>query len=177
MGETKSRNRILLGVSVLIVIGAAFLIYSGNITEFSFRAIEKPESGEVIEEAETPEVEDASDTGSGIQFTGNLIFTEIINRGENIYIFNRTLEERTRLVIEGSFEQPVTFVLLTEPYYSDWLRERVVKTHNGYIKDPTEEFSVRVDINENAGGVYYFIIQSQQSGISGEVKIFEVAKL
>ncbi len=171
MGETKSRNMILLGVSVLIVIGAAFLIYSGDITEFSFRAIEKPEGGEVIADAETP------DTGSGIQFTGNLIFTEIINRGENIYIFNRTLEERTRLVIEGSFEQPVTFVLLTEPYYSNWLRERVVKTHNGYIKDPTDKFSTRVDINENAGGVYYFILQSQQSGISGEVKIFEVAKL
>jgi hypothetical protein len=176
MSDIKTRSRVLWGISILILIGVAFLIYSMNITEFSFRAIEKEGGGEAVTETETPEIE-TSETGSGIQFTGNLIFTERINREENIYIFNRTLEERTRLVIEGDFEQPVRFVLLTEPYYSNWLRERIVKTHNGYVKDPTEGFSIRVDINENAGGVYYFIIQSLENKINGEVKIFGVAKL
>jgi hypothetical protein len=146
-------------------------------TEFSFKGIEEQEViGEVVSGVVT-EAGETQDTGSGVQFTGILLHGEEINSEENTYIFNLTLEERRRVVIEGSFEQPVTFVLLAESYYSSWLRNRVVGVHNGYIKEPAEEFSIRTDINENAGGIYYFIIQSRENKINGEVKIFELAKL
>lgn len=167
-------NKVLLGVCVLVLCVLGFLIYSMGITETPFEAAEKQEGGEIVTGAETSE---APETGSGVQFTGNLIYGERINKEDILHIFNRTLEERRRLVIEGSFEQPVTFVLLQEFYYNNWLRERIVKTHRGYIKEPAEEFSIRTDINENAGGVYYFIVQSQENEIRGEIKVFEVAKL
>lgn len=181
MSEKKPRgNRILFGVVVLVLVVLGFLIYSMSITELPSgevgqegRVIGGVEGGgEIV--AETPKT---PETGSGVQFTGYLIHEERIDREGNTYIFNQSLEERRRLVIEGSFEQPVTFVLMAETYYRQWLRDNKGKTNKAYVKDPVEKFYTRLDINENEGGVYYFIIQSQENGINGGIKVFELAKL
>lgn len=177
MGETKSRrNKKLVGISVLIIFALAFLIYFDYIPQFSPEIVEEgnQEVVEVILAAEDS-TEDLQDR-KPIRFTGNIIHEEKINE-EGMYIFNKELLEKSRLGLEGSFEQPVTFLVLHESYYNAWLRDGVVKTHKDYIKDPTDIFSTRIDINENEGGVFYFIIQSEEGKINGEVKIIELAKL
>ncbi len=168
MGRKISEKK-MLAIFILIIaaIGStAYFFGFMNISGFSFNF-----PGQAITDTEK------QTTGTRIQPVGSWIFEKTISADENLYIFNHDLEERTRIVIEGSFEQPVTFLLLTEPYYSIWLREHTVKTNVVFIKDYKKEFSTRVDINEDAGGVHYFVIQSQENKMSGELKIFKLANL
>jgi hypothetical protein len=160
MGKLKKDRVILIGA--LAVIASAYLILINLPAQPATETV--------------GEVTGAGVTDTGIQFTGNLIHEEPINEQANEHVFSLQLAERTRLAVQGAFQQPITLIVLSETYYQAWQRDREVKTNAAYLKDK-ESFYKRFDVNQGEGGTYYFIIQSQNGNINGEVSVTELAKL
>ena len=150
----KIRKARILTITIIALVIATYLLATNTPTQ------------QAVEETELPLVE----------FSVNLLRRETINTQETEHVFSIDLNERTRFVVEGTFENPVSFILLSEQYYPNWVESRVVGISVVYIKDYEKDFYARFDVNEGAGGKYYLITQSL-TPINGEIRLFQVAKL
>jgi len=172
----RSRSKLIAAVIVaLAVIGLGFYSINSNLIS----NIIGPQKDVIIDiQVKEPEVQtlptEPQPEAKPIIFTGRLIAEKDID-SEKEEIFPLMLAEKKRIAIEGSFEKPVTLLVLTEPYYSAWLQERIVKTNAAYAKDK-DKFSIMVDINEGAGREYYFIIYSPDP-IKGKLTVIDFADL
>ena len=183
MAKSKNARKLtgrVLATCLLLVIAIVFITYdmmvlnpAGLQSNTGLKPVQI--TGNVIANQNAP-VQN-SPTPTTVKSTGGGIYETQIDEQDNTAIFEVNLNEKIRATINVNFQQPVSLLVLTEPYYSRWLRDRQVRTYTAYVKNFQNQFSARFDINEGAGGIHYFIIQSQSEGIKGTVKIVESAKL